>query len=115
MKFVFLAGGLAGFLCAGISGWLADRAPDRQPATTRTSESGFPNRPADDSSRSASSSFGRNEMSVSGRFIYDGCAASKYGDSSTSSDSRTSTRSSGALSAMSFLHSSAVIVFLCRS
>ena len=29
MKFVFLAGGLAGFLLAAITGWLADRAPDR--------------------------------------------------------------------------------------
>ncbi len=29
MKFIFLAGGLAGFLCAGISGWSANRAADR--------------------------------------------------------------------------------------
>ena len=29
MKFIFLAGGLAGFLCAGIAGWAADRAPER--------------------------------------------------------------------------------------
>ncbi len=29
MKFVFLAGGLAGFLLAAATGLLADRAPDR--------------------------------------------------------------------------------------
>jgi hypothetical protein len=29
MKFIFLAGGLAGFCLAAISGWCADRAPDR--------------------------------------------------------------------------------------
>jgi len=29
MKFVFLAGGLAGFLSAGAAGWWAGRAPDR--------------------------------------------------------------------------------------
>jgi len=29
MKFVFLAGGLAGFLLAGTAGFLADRAADR--------------------------------------------------------------------------------------
>ncbi len=29
MKFVFLAGGLAGFLCAGIAGYSADRSADR--------------------------------------------------------------------------------------
>jgi hypothetical protein len=29
MKFIFLAGGLAGFLCAAIAGWAADRAPER--------------------------------------------------------------------------------------
>ena len=29
MKFVFLAGGLAGFLLAAGAGWWADRAPDR--------------------------------------------------------------------------------------
>ncbi len=29
MKFVFLAGGFAGFLLAGIAGFLADRAADR--------------------------------------------------------------------------------------
>lgn len=29
MKFVFLAGGLAGFLCAGVAGYLADREADR--------------------------------------------------------------------------------------
>ncbi len=29
MKFVFLAGGLAGFILAGAAGFLADRAPDR--------------------------------------------------------------------------------------
>ena len=29
MKFVFLAGGLAGFLLAAVAGYMADRAPDR--------------------------------------------------------------------------------------
>ncbi|MEO6874922.1 MAG: hypothetical protein ABI222_08880 [Opitutaceae bacterium] len=29
MKFIFLAGGLAGFLAAGIPSWLADHAADR--------------------------------------------------------------------------------------
>jgi len=29
MKFVFLAGGVAGFLCAAIAGYLADRTADR--------------------------------------------------------------------------------------
>jgi hypothetical protein len=29
MKFVFLLGGLFGFLVAGTNGWSADRAPDR--------------------------------------------------------------------------------------
>jgi hypothetical protein len=29
MKFIFLAGGLAGFLCAALAGYLADRTWDR--------------------------------------------------------------------------------------
>ena len=29
MKFIFLAGGLAGFLLAGATGWFAGHAPDR--------------------------------------------------------------------------------------
>lgn len=29
MKFVFLAGGVSGFVLAALSGWLADRAADR--------------------------------------------------------------------------------------
>lgn len=29
MKFIFLAGGFAGFLLAGITGWLCDHAADR--------------------------------------------------------------------------------------
>ncbi|HYC72669.1 MAG TPA: hypothetical protein VEB66_15775 [Opitutaceae bacterium] len=29
MRFVFLAGGLAGFLAAGVTGWASDHAADR--------------------------------------------------------------------------------------
>ncbi len=29
MKFVFLAGGVAGFICAALAGYLADRSGDR--------------------------------------------------------------------------------------